>query len=172
MKKMRMKSRNQNSPKAFGELINQEILKYYDDLHYHRIVIGKGDGKTPIIVDEEEEIIPINTLKTILENNGDDKKHITYLKIDIEGQEIWNFRNWITTDALRYVNQLGIEMHTCCNVIRKSNTKEFKNIMKFMQQVLNFYNLKLVAYNPNRCQGKLQDTKMIYYSYHDALFAK
>ena len=36
--------------------INQEILKYYDDLHYHRIGIGKGDGKTPIIVDEEEEI--------------------------------------------------------------------------------------------------------------------
>ena len=111
-------------------------------------------------------------MKTILENNGDDKKQITYLKIDIEGQEIWNFRNWIKSDALRYVSQLGIEMHTCCNVIKNSNLKEFKNLMKFMQQILNFYNLILVAYNPNRCQGKLQDSKMIYYSYHDALFAK
>ena len=79
----------------------------------------------------------------------------------------------LTTNALRNVNQLGIEMHTCCNVISISNSmKTFKNIIKFMQQILNFYNLKLVAYNPNRCHGKLQDSQMIYYSYHDALFAK
>ena len=152
--------------------MDQDILKY-DNLHYHKIGIGRGDGETSIVVDDKEEIIPINTLKTILENNGDDKKEITYLKIDIEGQEIWSFRNWITTNALRYVNQLGIEMHTCCNVISISNSmKTFKNIIKFMQQILNFYNLKLVAYNPNRCHGKLQDSQMIYYSYHDALFAK
>ena len=105
--------------------MDPQSLKYYDNLHYHRIGIGKEDGKTSIIVDDREEIVPINTLKTMLENNGNDKKYITYLKIDIEGQEIWNFRNWITTNALRYVNQLGIEMHTCCTVIRKSNIKEF-----------------------------------------------
>ena len=151
--------------------MDQDILKY-DNLHYHKIGIGRGDGETSIVVDDKEEIIPINTLKTILENNGDDKKEITYLKIDIEGQEIWSFRNWITTNALRYVNQLGIEMHTCCTVIRKSNIKEFRNLMKFMQQILKLYNLKLVGYNPNRCQGKHQDSQLIYYSYHDALFVK
>ena len=100
------------------------------------------------------------------------KKHITYLKVDVEGQELWSFKNWITSNALKYVDQLGIEMHTCYNVIGKSKMKEFKNILKFIQRILTNYRLQLIQYNSNKCYGKIHDSQRLYYSYHDALFVK
>ena len=151
--------------------MDPEFLKY-DNLHYHRIGIGEAEGETSILVDNEEEIINISTLENILKKNGDDKKHITYLKVDVEGQELWSFKNWITSNALKYVDQLGIEMHTCYNVIGKSKMKEFKNILKFIQRILINYRLQLIQYNSNKCYGKIHDSQSLYYSYHDALFVK
>ena len=100
--------------------MDPEYLKY-DNLHFHRMGIGEAEGETSISIDDKEEMININTLENILKKNGDYKKHITYLKFDVEGQELWNFKNWITSDALKYVDQLGIEMHTCNNNIGKSS---------------------------------------------------
>ena len=151
--------------------MDPEFLKY-DNLHYHRIGIGEAEGETSILVDNEEEIINISTLENILKKNGDDKKHITYLKVDVEGQELWFFKNWITSDALRYVDQLGIEMHTCNNVIGKSKTKKFKEILEFMQRILIKYRLQLIQYNSNKFYDKIHDSQRLYYSYHDALFPK
>ena len=104
--------------------------------------------------------------------NGDENKSLTYLKVDVEGYEIWSLKNWMDSNALRNVEQLGIEMHTSFNVIKKSNTKEFDNIVIFMKHILSHHKLKLVAYNPNRCYGKLHDTQKIYFSNHDILFVK
>ena len=151
--------------------MDPESLKY-DNLHYHRIGIGKAEGETSILVDNKEEFINISTLENILKKNGDDKKHITYLKVDVEGQEVWSFKNWISSNALKYVDQLGIEMHTCYNIIGKSKMKEFKNLLKFMQHILINYKLQLIQYNSNKCIGKIQDSQRLYYSYHDALFVK
>ena len=151
--------------------MNAEAMKF-DNIHYHKIGIGKDDSETSIFLKNEEEIIKIRTLETILKMNGDENKPLTYLKVDIEGFEIWSLKNWMNSNALRNVEQLGIEMHTCCNVIKKSNTKEFGNIDTFMKHILSHHRLKLVAYNPNRCYGKLHDTQKIYFSNHDILFVK
>ena len=151
--------------------MDPEYMKY-DNLHYHRMGIGEAEGATDIFIDDKEEIINISTLENILKKNGDDKKHITYLKVDVEGQELWFFQNWITSDVLNYVDQLGIEMHTCNNVIGKSKMKKFKDILEFMQHILIKYRLQLTHYNSNKCFGKIQDSQRIYHSYHDALFVK
>ena len=151
--------------------MNAEAMKF-DNLHYYKIGIGKDDSETSIFLKNEEEIIKIRTLETILKMNGDENKSLTYLKVDVEGYEIWSLNNWMDSNALRNVQQLGIEMHTSCNVIKKSNTKEFDNIVIFMKHILSHHKLKLVAYNPNRCYGKLHDTQKLYYSNHDILFVK
>ena len=85
----------------------------------------------------------------------------------MEFQKLDNILN-----ALKYVDQLGIEMHTCYNVIGKSKMKEFKNILKFIQRILINYRLQLIQYNSNKCYGKIHDSQSLYYSYHDALFVK
>ena len=151
--------------------MNAEALKF-DNLHYYKIGIGKQDSETSIFLKNAEEIIKIRTLETLLKINGDDNKHLTYLKVDVEGFEVWSLKNWMNSNALRNVEQLGIEMHTSCNVIKKSNMKEFDNLVIFMKHILSHHRLKLVAYNPNRCYGKLHDTQKIYYSNHDILFVK
>ena len=86
--------------------MDPESLKY-ENLHYHRIGIGKAEGETSILVDNKEEFINISTLENILKKNGDDKKHITYLKVDVEGQEVWSFKNWISSNALKYVGYMN-----------------------------------------------------------------
>ena len=100
--------------------MNAEALKF-DNLHYYKIGIGKQDSETSIFLKNEEEIIKIRTLETLLKINGDENKHLTYLKVDVEGFEVWSLKNWMNSNALRNVEQLGIEMHTSCNVIKKSN---------------------------------------------------
>ena len=104
--------------------------------------------------------------------DGDINKHLTYLKVDVEGYEIWSLKNWMDSNALKNVEQLGIEMHTSCNVIEKSSMNEFDNLVIFMEHILTYHKLKLVAYNPNRCYGKIHDTQKIYFSHHDILFVK
>ena len=132
----------------------------------------KRQSETSIFLKNDKEIIKIRTLETILKINGDENKHLTYLKVDVEGFEIWSLKNWMDSNALKNVEQFGIEMHTSCNVIKKSNTKEFDNLVIFMKHILSHHRLTLVAYNPNRCYGKLHDTQKIYYSNHDILFVK
>ena len=65
-------------------------------------------------------------------------------------------------------------MHTGVkNVTKKSKVKSvFGNIIKFIQEIRVKYNLSLVAYNPNLCQGKRLDRQKTYYPYHDLLFVK
>ena len=69
--------------------MNAEALKF-DNLHYYKIGIGKQDSETSIFLNNKEEIIKIRTLETILKMNGDENKSLTYLKVDVEGYEIWS----------------------------------------------------------------------------------
>ncbi len=55
-----------------------------------------------------EEFIPVSTLETLIYENGDIGKNITYLKVDIEGFEFNSFENWFKTDIFKNVDQFGI----------------------------------------------------------------
>ena len=66
--------------------------------------LGKANGESIIHHMEKEEIIKIDTLKNLVMKNGDSGKHITYLKIDVEGGEIWTLNNWMKSNVLGMVS--------------------------------------------------------------------
>ena len=77
-------------------------------------LVTKQDSETSIFLRNGEETIKIRTLETMLKMNGDINKHLTYLKVDVEGFEVWSLKNWMDSNALKNVEQLGIE-HTVPN---------------------------------------------------------
>ena len=142
-------------------------------LHFYEMGLGHIDGQAMLTTSNGEENISIRTLEYLLKENGDIGKQITYLKIDVEGSEVWSLSNWLRTKVLKNVEQLGIEMHTANSIIDKSKVKVwFPKLIAFFQTILDKYGLVLTAYNPNLCQDKGHDGQRTYYSYHDALFVK
>ena len=112
--------------------------------------------------------IPIPCLYT--KTNG---KQISYLKIDIEASEIEAMKQWLKSGVLKFVDQLGIEMHTRSIYIEKSAHKIiYRRFITFLKELEMRYGMKLVAYNPNLCHGKSQDSQKLYYSLHDILLVK
>ena len=138
------------------------------NLHYHQIGIGLDNGDLPLKTQTgEEELLPVKTLKSLLKENGDWGKPISYLKMDVEGNEIWCLNQWLKSGVMQNVHQFGIEMHNV--VIEKHNMKKtFKNMVNFIETIKEKYGLSLVATNPNLCQGK----EFSYYPLHDLLFVK
>ena len=138
------------------------------NLHYHQVGIGLDNGNLPLQTENgEEELFPVKTLQKLLKENGDWGKNISYLKMDVEGNEIWCLNQWLKSEVMQNVQQFGIEMHNV--VIEKHNMKKtFKNMVNFIGTIEEKYGLSLAATNPNLCQGK----KYFYYPFHDLLFVK
>ena len=138
------------------------------NLHYHQIGIGLYNGDLPLKTQTgEEKLLPVKSLKSLLKENGDWGKPISYLKMDVEGNEIWCLNQWLKSGVMQNVQQFGIEMHNV--VIEKHNMKKtFKNMVNFIATIKEKYGLSLVAANPNLCQGK----EFSYYPFHDLLFVK
>ena len=122
-----------------------------------------------------EEFISVRTLESLIHENEDIGKNVTYLKIDIEGTEFVSFENWFQTDIFKNVDQLAMEVHIhpiFYNVFNVNVQKWFaqlnKNILKLSE-----YGLNLIESNPNMCIGKKYDfDRKIYYTYNDLLFVK
>ena len=138
------------------------------NLHYHQIGIGLYNGDLPLKTQTgEEKLLPVKSLKSLLKENDDWGKPISYLKMDVEGNEIWCLNQWLKSGVMQNVQQFGIEMHNV--VIEKHNMKKtFKNMVNFIATIKEKYGLSLVATNPNLCHGK----EFSYYPFHDLLFVK
>ena len=54
---------------------------------------------------------PCKTLLDIIQSNGHLKTKITYLKVDIEGEEIRAIPQWLKSGAMVNVHQFGVEIH-------------------------------------------------------------
>ena len=118
-------------------------------------------------------MIPVKTLDTLLKENGDYGKQITYLKVDIEGTEIPSMKQWLKSDVFNFVGQLGIEMHTSVNQYLNPHTNGvIRGILKFFREIAEKQKLYPVEYNPNLCVGKSSDKARKYYSFHDLLFTR
>ena len=50
------------------------------------------------------------TLDSLIQQNEDVDKTITYLKMDVEGYELDCFENWFSTNVFDNVEQFGIEI--------------------------------------------------------------
>jgi hypothetical protein len=69
------------------------------NLHFYNVGIGEIDGETSLsfISGKPSEVIKITTLKTLMKENGDYGKTITYLKMDVEGAEVASQVDWLKT---------------------------------------------------------------------------
>lgn len=100
---------------------------------------------------------------------GDVGKNITYLKVDIEGSEIDAMRNWAESGVLKYVRQIGIEVHTIHNA---ATGKEFLQRLIENFRLLNKQGFKLISVTNNECIGKAYDLNKQYYNLFELVFHK
>ena len=115
---------------------------------------------------------PQYTYEEILKKFGDIGKHVTYLKMDIEGHELSVFPQMFKSNVLEYVNQIGFEVHAGMFKSRAEMEKELKIFFEILGTLYQKYGFELASYNPNGCLGKDGDVEKMYYSYFDVLLVK
>ena len=95
--------------------------------------------------DDFTKEIPMISLPSLLAKNGHTKTKISYLKMDIEGNEIKCLPRWFRAGALDYVEQIGLEFHLDDDIV-KTNL-----FLKTMQSLYFKGNYRLISYEANGC---------------------
>ena len=151
---------------------------YHSNIYYYPIGIGIAHFKGNKISDaarkkagNADQII-VQTLQEILEEFKHFEKPITYLKMDVEGEELHLLEHWIETGVLNNVQQFGVEFHLSHLVVKNQVNHWFGKMIRYIQKLSKNYGLQLVESEPNRCVGKKEDGHRIYYAFNDALFIK
>jgi len=85
----------------------------------------------------------LETLENIFKMNNHSESVINYLKIDVEGEEAAALPKWISSGALKNVEQFGMEIHGWSG----------KVILKSVQDLYNM-GFRLVSYEANLPMGK------------------
>ena len=116
----------------------------------------------------------VKTLSDILKSYNENNKTITYMKIDIEGCELEGLKDWIKTDALKNVQQIGIEWHTGSVHIKDHKIAEIlKETLIFIRDMCKKYGFKIIDYTTNGCVGKSGDKiEHRYHTYFDIVLYK
>ena len=97
----------------------------------------------------------LETLSSILQNNGHSNTKISYLKVDIEGYEVDGLLEWLETGALKHVQQLGMEFHL----------PDTETTLKFFYGLAKLYtksDFRLISFDLNGCAGKKGDSYSAY----------
>ena len=147
---------------------------YHPNIHYYNIGLNNENGKSYFasISTGHQELVPIRTLETLIQENGDIGKTITYLKIDIEGMEFMCFENWFKTGVFERVDQLGLEVHMHPFFLKDVNVKKWFHGLRNHLLKLSEYGFDFVEVEPNKCIGKSLDKNNTYYTHNDLLFVK
>ena len=134
------------------------------NLNFYSMGLGPTD-------DPKNTKMPVLTLETLLKQNGDWQKPITYLKLDIEQSEIRVMEQLMKTDILDSVSQIGIEVHTGELYGEPAQTWGLSSLLKSFYY-LHSKGFRLVYYYPNGCMHKSYDTEETFYSFFDLLWTK
>ena len=105
------------------------------NIHFQKIFVGTKD----------EQAKNTMALSTILSRHGHQNKKISYLKMDIEGNELNGLPLWLQERSLQNVQQIGFEFHL---------NDDVANTNKFIKTLKSFYfngNYRLISYDPNGC---------------------
>ena len=94
----------------------------------------------------------LETLSSILHKNEHKDSKISYLKIDIEGEEVNGLEKWFTSGALDNVQQIGMEYHLEWNPYQ--NVKSTLGFFKAIQQLYLKSDFRLISFDVNGCYGK------------------
>jgi len=111
-----------------------------------------------------DEAKNMETLKSLMLNNGDGNSSIFFLKVDIEGHELDALPEWIESGALEKVDQLAMEFH----LGRIHWEKRFKWMLKLLQQLYTM-GFRLISHEVNSAVGIAYDD---YYSFFEVVLMK
>ena len=107
------------------------------------------------------------TLDKILERNGHTHENISYLKLDIEKEELKGFPVWLKSGSLDKVQQIAVEVH----LQPPDDLKVAQNFLQTFKE-LNFQgNYRLINYEANNC-WKNHNSKYQYFSLFEIVLKK
>jgi len=89
---------------------------------------------------------PCKTLLNIIKSNGHLERKITFLKVDIEKEELRAIPQWLRSGALAHVQQFGVEIH--------QKTTEISYMMKLMRDVQLEGNFRAINWERNPCHAR------------------
>ena len=85
------------------ELVVRPQNSYHPNLHYYNIGIWNKNGKHQFGYDNP--LLELRTLDTLLKENREFGKRITYLKVDVEGSELLCLKQWIKSGVVDFIEQ-------------------------------------------------------------------
>ena len=89
--------------------------------------------------------IPYVTFPSLLAKHGNTKTKVSYLKMDVEGNERKCLPHWLFEGALDNVQQIGMEFHLDNDIMR---TNKFIKTMRYLYFKGNY---RLISYEANGC---------------------
>ena len=152
--------------KAFDptDAVKRPQDSYHPNIEFSKVGIGFANSNF-----KEEKY---RTLSSLLEENGDTEKTITYLKMDVEGAEFGCFEDWFETGIFTKVQQFGIEFHVSNKRVKNQVKFWFQKFNKYLGKLVHKYNFRIVDSEPNKCAGKREDGQRTYYTFNDVLLIK
>jgi hypothetical protein len=146
-----------------------------NNVKFHKIGLGYFTGEMQLFNnynDSWTNTLPVTTLKDAISNNGDLKKPITILKVDIESAEIKAMPEWIESGVLENIGQIAIEIHTGSKFFdQKEMIHAVKTLISSLSS-LQKIGFRLVSYSPNKCIGKSWSSTEVYHSLVDVVFVQ
>ena len=143
----------------------------------HNVGLAHYTGNMTLTINHDNnrksDPLSVMTLADAISANEELESTISYLKVDVEASEIKAIPEWLESNVLKNVKQIGIEMHTGkVHLTGEERPQIFKELLK---SFLEFYQLgfSLISYSPNLCVSQSQDQYGArYYTYADIVFYK
>ena len=122
----------------------------------------------------EKSLVQVLTLEDTINSFGDEGKTIHYLKVDVEGHELKAIHDWLDSDVLEDVQQIGLELHTgSVHIERNQTANTLHQILKTMKDMEDVYRFKLIDYKSNGCVGRNGDgIGHFYHTFFDIVLMK
>ena len=105
-----------------------------------------------------------DTLSNILKKYNHQKTKISYLKIDIERRELAGIPIWLSSRALKNVQQIALEIHL-------NGTKSTVEFFKTLKRLYLEGDYRLVSYEPNGCSHN-RNRERIFYAQSEIVLKK
>ena len=96
--------------RAFDPTVEDEN-GLHDGNHFKFAQIGITDTTGAAQIESIKEKRRVMTLSDSMKYMGDEGKHLTILKVDIEGMEFRCFHDWIESGILNHIDQIHLEIH-------------------------------------------------------------
>jgi len=108
------------------------------NIHFEKVWVSFEDVSKPNQPIEK-------SLPTLLAKYGHTNRKISYLKMDIEGNELKGLPQWLHDGALDHVQQIGLEFHLNNDIVK---TNKFIKTLRYLYMKGDF---RLISYEANGC---------------------